>query len=96
MYVFTTIFTKLVQPTKGPVLDPPYLPSNIYLNAVTVDGMVMLVKVGIERTNSSSVVTKGGIVKLVKLVPLKHENAIVVIEGGNEMLVRFDQLLNAM
>ena len=95
MYVFITILTNFVHPTNAPVLPPPCLPSNTYLNVVTVDGMVMLVKLLPPNTASSSTVTKGGNVKVVKFVPAKQYAPIVVIEGGNEMLVRADQPLNA-
>jgi hypothetical protein len=95
MNVFITIFVNCVQPPKGPELDPPCLPSKIYLIVVIVDGMVMLVKALLKNTRSSIVVTKGGKVKVVKPVPEKQLNPIVKMEGGNEMLVRFVVPLNA-
>ena len=72
MYAFITILTNFVQPPNAPELDPPCLPLNTYLNVVTVDGMVMLVKLLPENTPSSSTVTKGGNVKVVNLVLPKH------------------------
>lgn len=95
MYVLITTLANFVQPPNAPLLEPPCLPSNTYLNVVSVDGMVMLVKPVLVNTDVSSTVTKGGNVNVVKLVLLKQESPIVTIVGGNEMLVRFVQPLNA-
>ena len=68
-YVFKTILVKLVQLINAPVLDPPCRPLKIPNIDVTVDGIIMLVRLmHPSNTRSSIVVTRGGIVKLAKLV----------------------------
>jgi hypothetical protein len=89
MNVFITILTNFVQPPNAPELDPPCLPSKIYLNVVSVDGIVMLVKALPLNTDDSRVVTKGGNVKVVNPELAKQFQPIVLMEDGNEMPVRF-------